>query len=150
MTVRIGTGSAAVDPSALLVAGVAPSKIMLGTGTGAVEVWAARYVATITGPAVSATSSTSLSLVLSHTVTGGGLSVVSGGGTWSNPVFTRRVQVRVNGVVVADESTSTNDFHPVAVAAERMLLPGDLVELWARHSSTSSGARILSPRLTFS
>ena len=41
MTVRIGTGSASVDPSALRVAGAAPSKIMLGTGSAAVQVWSA-------------------------------------------------------------------------------------------------------------
>lgn len=43
--VRIGTGTAAVDPSALRLAGVAPSKIMMGTGAGAEQVWptAVRY-----------------------------------------------------------------------------------------------------------
>ena len=39
--IRIGTGTSAVDPSALRVAGVSPSKIMLGTGSAAVEVWSA-------------------------------------------------------------------------------------------------------------
>ena len=41
MPVRIGTGTGAVDPSALRVAGVEPTRIMVGTGSAAVEVWSA-------------------------------------------------------------------------------------------------------------
>ena len=41
MPVRIGTGTGAVDPSALRVAGVSPTRIMVGTGSAAVEVWSA-------------------------------------------------------------------------------------------------------------
>lgn len=116
---------------------------------GTVLVWAARYYATITGPDVSVTSNTSLSLAMSHTVTWAGLSIISGGGTWAAPTFTRQVQVRVNGTIVADASTTTDDVHPTATSAEQTLAAGDIVELWARHSSTSSSARVLSPALTF-
>lgn len=56
MPVRIGTGSSAVDPSALRVAGVAPSKIMLGTGTSAVEVWTAVITVTPQAPTFLAAS----------------------------------------------------------------------------------------------
>lgn len=46
--VRIGTGAANVDVSALRVAGQSVSKVMLGTGTDAVKVWpvGARWVET--------------------------------------------------------------------------------------------------------
>ena len=56
MTVRIGTGSAAVDPAELRVAGMAPSKIMLGTGSSSVEVWTAIITVTPQAPTFLAAS----------------------------------------------------------------------------------------------
>ena len=41
MPIKIGTGSSAVDLSNLKVAGVEPTRIMVGTGSTAVEVWSA-------------------------------------------------------------------------------------------------------------
>lgn len=41
MTVTIGTGSGVVDLSNLMIGGVAASKIMVGTGSSAVEAWTA-------------------------------------------------------------------------------------------------------------
>ena len=148
MPVRIGTGTGAVDPSALRVAGVEPTRIMVGTGSAAVEVWSARYTAAIIGDPTTVTPS-AMYLALSHIVPRRGRAVIIGGGIWDRPMNTRQVQVRVNGVEVANEQTDTDGYHPAPQSADLQLEAGDVVELWARHSSTIASRRILNPRLDF-
>lgn len=50
MPVKVGTGSGAVDPSVLHLGGAEAQKIMVGTGSSAVEAWANFYEASGTIP----------------------------------------------------------------------------------------------------
>ena len=152
MPIKIGTGSSAVDLSNLKVAGVEPSRIMVGTGSGAVEVWPSRYTATVTGPNTTPTRDEWVPVV-SHTVTSLGVSLISGSVNWVNRLSasTYQVQIVVNGSVIATNTVHTQNVQSVSVGSDRTVNPGDVVVLEARSdgSSLSDRRRLESPTLTF-
>lgn len=132
MTVRVGTGSAAVDPSALRVAGVEPVRIMLGTGSTAVEVWRASvYPASATW---SSTISTSLSTKASHTIAEAGSFLI----THSVPMPSGAGTVTANivgpwGTTSGSASTSTS-----IATTTRTLAVGNVINFQARCATPGS------------
>lgn len=107
MTVRIGTGSAAVDPSTFRVGGVLPSRIMLGTGTAAVEVWPPPLVPYYKRTDTAQTIEAYVWATLDETVVAGagqanisaGWRVNSTGIFWGSP-HVRAVRLMLNGAQV--------------------------------------------------
>lgn len=153
MPVRVGTGSSAVDLSALRVAGVAPSKIMLGTGTSAVEAWSARPTGSWSGGELILSQNLETTL-LSHTVSAPGRASITGSVMWyysaSNTTLASRLLI--NGAERAIDTSRpfnvSNHQHNLSVP-ELTLNAGDVVSLTARGSaSTENYRRVMYSSLT--
>lgn len=139
--------------------GQSVTRVMRGTTPvkrvyrGAVAVWSDRYTTSTSGPVAAATASNTWFTVFTHVVASpGGRGVITASGHWgwiySNT--SHDLAIVVNGTQVATAGTPANreaKFHTVT-AAERLLLPGDTVQVQIRTNSTTTDGRSFTPVLT--
>lgn len=144
---------------ALRRGGQSVTRVMRGTTPvkrvyrGAVAVWSDRYTTSTAGPAASAAASNSWFTVFTHVVASpGGRGVITASGYWGH-IYSNTshdLAIVVNGTQVATAGTPSDRatrFHTVT-AAERILLPGDTVQVQIRTNSTTTDGRSFTPALT--
>lgn len=141
MTINLA-GAAIKD---VRVAGAQAQRVMLGTGTSAVEVWSARVAGSWSGGELVLSRNVETTL-LSHTVSSPGRASITGSVMWyysaSNTTLTSRLLI--NGTEMAiDTSRPTNvsnHQHNLSVP-ELTLNAGDVVSLTARGSAATENYR---------
>lgn len=138
-----------MPPDDYRLGGLRPIRLMLGTGTGAVVMWPPRYTATGTfipdshQPAASVWQTT-----VTHTVETFGASLITGSVGWYAPDSGQIQQVRllVNGVVVATNPNSGPNPRQVSTSGDRLVDPGDVVDLQIFSSAAGGSARLTNAR----
>lgn len=124
-SVRVGTGSGNVKAK----------RVMLGTGTSAVEVWSARYKASGSGGPFTLQTFNVWGEVARHTVTGGGPTsgtfTVNWRKAWDSQFIQQGIVVQRNGVTVAIDGPRSGTNPHVLAIPEMVVAHGDTITFGA-------------------